>query len=327
MKTDFATAENVGLDQIPIIDISALLDGGAVENVAMQIIEAASEIGFFYIKGHCIDRSLMKNAFHASKTFFDLPEADKASIAVNTDQRGWMATGMSRLQGSKTFDLKEVFFWGAEIADDHPDLIEGKALVAKNQWPNEVFPRLRTDLLPYYDAVCAVAQMVLGAIAVGLDRPHDFFDPFYKTPLARGQLVYYPESSISDESEERFGVAPHSDFGILTFLLQDDNSGLQVKHKSGTWIEAPPVANTLVCNIGDLLQRWSNDRLVSTIHRVINRSGNKRYSIPVFYDPSSESIIDPVDFGMAKAQSNYEPIATGEYIMGRNKKSFSQFKK
>ncbi|GAG49576.1 unnamed protein product, partial [marine sediment metagenome] len=92
--------------------------------------------------------------------------------------------------------------------------------------------------------------------------------------------VYYPPSKAGDEAEERFGVAPHTDFGVLTLLLQDNSGGLQVQSKSGEWIEAPPIPGTLVCNIGDLLARWSNNRFASTLHRVVNRSTNARYSIP-----------------------------------------------
>ncbi|CAN0603342.1 unnamed protein product, partial [Ectocarpus sp. 12 AP-2014] len=204
-----------------------------------------------------------------------------------------MATGMSRLQGSATHDLKEVFFWGTDVADDDPDLLAGRPLVAKNQWPDQAFPRLQSELRPYYDAVCGVGAKVLSAIAVALDAPPDFFESRYISPLARGQMVYYPPSTATDEAEQRFGVAPHTDFGVLTLLLQDQSGGLQVRTKSGLWVEAPPIAGTLVCNIGDLLQRWSNDRFSSTVHRVINRTKDARHSIPVFYDPNTKTKIDP----------------------------------
>lgn len=324
--TNFAAAKTLDQSAIPVIDISSFLSDGDIEDVAKQIHEAATHIGFFYIKGHGISDDLISQAFNVAKDFFDLPVEAKETIAVNTSQRGWMATGMSKLQGAKTHDLKEVFFWGTEIAPDHPDLIAQKPLIAENQWPNEAFPRLEAELKPYYNALCNVARKVLSAIAVSLDQDRDFFTSRYQTPLARGQLVYYPQSSQDDEAVERFGVAPHTDFGVLTFLLQDNNGGLQVKHKSGDWIEAPPIPGTLVCNIGDLLERWSNDRFQSTLHRVINRSGNKRYSIPIFFDPNTDTIIDPCDLGIAKKDRKYEPIKAGDYIVGRNRKSFSQFK-
>jgi isopenicillin N synthase-like dioxygenase len=173
--------------------------------------------------------------------------------------------------------------------------------------------------------VCKIGNALLGALAHSLGQSEDFFKGKYQKPLARAQMVFYPASSEKDESEQRFGVAAHTDFGVLTLLLQDENGGLQVRHKSGDWIEAPPIPNTIVCNIGDLLQRWSNDRFVSTLHRVINRSGNKRYSIPVFYDPDTDAIVDPRDLGVSEADAKYPPVKAGEHIAGRNRKNFSQY--
>ena len=233
---------------------------------------------------------------------------------------------MSHLAGAKTHDLKEVFFWGTETAADDPDVIAGKPLVAVNQWPNAAFPRLEAELRPYYDAVCDVGRRVMSAVAVSLDQPPDFFASCYEKPLARGQLVYYPPSTAEDEAEQRFGVAPHTDFGVLTLLLQDNSGGLQVQSTSGDWIEAPPIPGTLVCNIGDLLARWSNGRFASTLHRVVNRTKHARYSIPVFFDPHTDTVIDPVDLGVDPAARRYEPVKAGAHIAGRNKSSFAQYK-
>lgn len=230
--TKFADAKRIDQSAISVIDISSLLSDDDVQAVANKIYKAATDTGFFYINGHGISDELIDQAFKVSEDFFALPMDAKETISVNTSQRGWMATGMSKLQGAQTHDLKEVFFWGTEIEPDHPDLIAQKPLIAENQWPNDAFPRLEQELKPYYNALCEVARKVLSAIAVSLDQDAGFFASRYQTPLARGQLVYYPQSSSEDEAEQRFGVAPHTDFGVLTFLLQDDNGGLQVKHKS-----------------------------------------------------------------------------------------------
>ena len=323
---DFATAGTVNPNKIPIIDISRALDGNDLTNVAAQIHAAATDFGFFYISGHGIDQKLIEQAFAVSRDFFSLSKPLKQEVAVTSDQRGWMAQGMSKLQGAKTHDLKEVFFWGRETQEDDPDLQLGKPLVAMNKWPEHTFPRLREDLLSYYEAVCGVASHLMAAIAVSLDQPANFFEAAYAKPLARGQLVYYPSSTTQDEAEERFGVAPHTDFGVLTLLLQDQSGGLQVKLPSGNWIEAPPIEGTLVCNIGDLLARWSNNRFSSTLHRVINRHANARYSIPVFFDPHTDTIVDPVDLGVAGSDSLFEPVTAGGHIASRNKSSFSQFR-
>ncbi|MFK7967091.1 MAG: isopenicillin N synthase family dioxygenase [Burkholderiaceae bacterium] len=323
MTADFAAARTTGAAEIQVINIAALLEGGDTTEIASAIHDAATRVGFFYLSGHGIPQHLMNQAFAVTEDFFALPKVDKASIAVNTNQRGWMAPGMSKMQGAATHDLKEVFFWGTEVAPDHPDLLADKPLVAENQWPDEAFPRLRADLTPYYLAVCDVGRKVLSAIAAGFGASENFFEPHYEFPLARGQLVYYPPSTVGDEAEKRFGVAPHTDFGVLTLLLQDTSGGLQVRTRDGQWIEAPPIPGTLVCNIGDLLQRWSNDRFRSTVHRVINRSGNARYSIPIFLDPNSDAVVDPRDLGADTP--HHLPVVAGKHIAARNRRSFKQY--
>ena len=139
----------------------------------------------------------------------------KKQIAVDTHQKGWMAQGMSQLSGAKTHDLKEVFFWGTDLASDDPDILANKPLMSTNQWPTASFPRLQEELLPYYDALCDVAKTLMSIVAVSLDQSKTFFDACYQKPLARGQLVFYPPSTEIDEAQERYGVAPHTDFGVF----------------------------------------------------------------------------------------------------------------
>ncbi len=306
-------------ETVPVIDLSQ-----DIETVAAGIHAAATEIGFFYVSGHGISQEIIDGAFAASRLFFDMPSDVKETVAIGEDQRGWMGPGMSRMAGSAAADRKEVFFWGREVAANDPDL--GKPIVAPNRWPDATVPCLREGVEPYYRAVCDVGAGILGALAVSLGGPRDAFAPFYTRPLARGQLVHYPPRAPEDEAEGRFGVAPHTDFGVLTLLLQDDSGGLQVQRRDGEWIDAPPLPGTLVCNIGDLLQIWSNDRFVSTVHRVVNKSAGARKSIPVFYDPNTDAVVDPRLFLREGEAARHEPITPGEHIAGRNRKSFSQYR-
>lgn len=320
---DYAATKVVDFEAIPMIDVSGVDTPEGQARIGAEIITAAETVGFFYIKGHGISENLRAQAFAASKVFFDQPIETKAQVAVDQNQRGWMAQGMTNLEGSKTHDAKEVFFWGWDVDADDLDLIAGVPMVAQNQWP----AALRAELLPYYLAVTTMGRKVMAAIAVGLGLPADFFAKGYEAPLARGQLVYYPKMADGDVQAQRFGAAAHSDFGALTILTQDNNGGLQVQNKAGDWIAAPPVDGTFVCNIGDLLERWTNTRLVSTKHRVLNTSGRSRYSIPIFFDPNAQTVIDPRDVIGADEVALYEPITAGDHIMGRNKKNFSQYSK
>jgi len=323
--SNFATAKTTDFNEIPVVDVSKIDTDEGFAQIAEQLVQKAKDIGFFYLTGHNIAPEIIEAAFAASVRFFELPTDQKATVGVDTNQRGWMGQGMAKLEGSKTHDAKEVFFWGWDVAVDDPDVLAGVPLVSPNQWPDDAAPFLRRDLLPYYQAVISLSRKVLAALACGLGKPRDFFEEAYSKPLGRGQLVYYPPMNPNDEQEQRFGAAAHTDFGVLTMLLQDMQGGLQVQNQSGDWIEAPPIENSFVCNIGDLLERWTNGKFVSTKHRVINRNKSARYSIPIFCDPTSQTIIDPSDFGSGEQQ--YEKITAGEHIARRNRSNFSQYKK
>ncbi|MDB2389986.1 isopenicillin N synthase family oxygenase [Alphaproteobacteria bacterium] len=321
----YAKAGLVNFKDIPVIDIGKIDSDQGREKIAKELVHSAETIGFFYISNHGIPPEICAKAFAASRRFFALPDSDKSSIEVNQHQRGWMAQGMANLEGSKTYDAKEVFFWGLDVADDDPDVIAGLPMVHPNQWPDEVAPFLRRDILPYYNAVLDLSRKLLAALAIGLGQSANIFQSAYRKPLGRGQLVYYPTLKRDDIDAERFGAATHSDFGVLTILMQDNLGGLQVQNLDGNWIEATPIDGTFVCNIGDLLERWTNGKLISTKHRVLNRSSQNRFSIPIFCDPASDAIIDPRDFDPSADTKTYPPVTAGTYIMSRNQRNFAQY--
>jgi isopenicillin N synthase-like dioxygenase len=154
-----------------------------------------------------------------------------------------------------------------------------------------------------------------------------FFAPHYAKPLQRTQIIYYPPQDPAAD-EQQFGVAPHTDYGCITLLWQDDNGGLQVRERaSRSWIEAPPIPGTFVINVGDLLARWTDDRFSSTPHRVINRSGRERFSIATFYDPDFAALVDPRALGATGEACRYAPVRAGEHILRRFDESFGYRKK
>ena len=324
---DYARARTVAESDIPVVDLSDIGSPKGRVEIARALVKAASDIGFFYVAGHGVGAELCDDAMAVSRRFFEMPEPVKAGISVDRHQRGWMAQGLANLEGAATHDAKEVFFWGRDVGPDDEQVRAGLPLVHPNQWPQADAPFLRAGIIPYYEAVMALGKRILECLAIGLDADPAVFTRSYDRPLGRGQLVYYPAIGEADIRAERFGAAAHTDFGVLTILQQDNLGGLQVLKRSGEWIEALPIPGTFVCNIGDLLERWTNGRLVSTRHRVLNRSGKSRFSIPVFCDPASDAIIDPRDFDPAADIEAQPPIAAGEYIMGKNRRNFSHYDK
>ena len=295
------------------------LDGADLPAVAAQIRAACTGPGFFYLRGHGVEPAIIEAAVDAARRFFHLPPEVKARTRANLLHRGWHAAGGAVMEGATKPDLKEFYSIGLDLASNHPAVLAGEKLRGPNQWPAEV-PELRPAMEAYYAAMMATGQRLLRAVALGLDLPESFFAPHYRLPLQRTQAIFYPPQPPDDA--EGFGVAPHTDFGCITLLWQDDSGGLEVRERStGEWIPAPPLPGTLVVNVGDLLGRWSNDRFASTPHRVVNRSGHERMSIATFHDPDFAAVIDPHALGAKEPR--YEPTTAGAHILGRFAQAFA----
>ncbi|MEM7428404.1 MAG: 2-oxoglutarate and iron-dependent oxygenase domain-containing protein [Pseudomonadota bacterium] len=309
--------------ELPVIDISRLEGGGndALRRTADEILAACDVSGFFYLGGHGIPGAAIADIRAVAKTFFSQSDESKRAIAINQHNRGYLGPGEARMKGAKKTDLKEVFFWGPDLAEDDPDVLAGVPLCGPNLWPSAP-AGFRTRVLAYAQAVQRAGDRVLQAFALSLGADRNFFVSRYDRPMLRGQLIHYPPLP-GDAAPDQFGVAPHSDFGCITLLLQE-TPGLEVFARNGEWIKAPPRPGTLVVNIGDLLERWSNHRLPSTRHRVRNETSAGRYSVAMFYDPSPRAVVDPRDLGAADCE-DYPPVEAAEYILGRNKGSFAHY--
>jgi isopenicillin N synthase-like dioxygenase len=308
----------VSAPAIPVISLAPLLAGGGegVRSVAAAIRKAATEVGFFYIADHGIPAGLIAETHGMARRFFALPLAEKRRIEINHRHRGFLKMGEATMHGAKRPDLKESFIFGLDLPEDDPDVRAGKELMGPNLWP-PALPEMKRVLDAYYGAVVGCGETLLRALAVALDKPEDFFLASFRKPLARGSIIYYPPQPPALGGEQ-FGVSPHSDYGCLTLLWQDDNGGLQVRDKQGGWIDAPPIPGTFVINIGDLLARWTNDLFASTPHRVINRSGRERYSIALFYDPHFDTPIEVLDTCCREGEAPlYAPTTCGAYILER----------
>lgn len=313
---------------LPVIDFGPVRarDARGIGVAAQQLYSACTSVGFFYIANHGVADSAIEAAVETSKRFFALPPEKKREVAVNERHRGFNALGDATMYGAKKPDYKEFFTIGLELSEDDPSVLAGEPLRGPNNWP-AFMPELRHALYTYYEAVGACGADLLRVVAAALGIDETFFAERYAKPLQRTQVIYYPPQ-VSDLGSNQFGVAPHTDYGCITLLWQDNNGGLQVlDRRSKTWIDAPPIPDTFVINVGDLLARWSNDRFTSTPHRVINRSGRERYSIATFYDPDFGTKVDPRDLGLREGESCYEPVLAGEHILARFNQSFGYRKK
>lgn len=283
---------------LPIIDIGPLVTGrGAVSAVAAEIGQACREVGFFYIVGHGVAPVLQARLESLSRQFFALDEAEKMTIRMARGGRAWRGyfpVGDELTSGRP--DLKEGLYFGAELGPEDPRVQAGLPLHGANLFP-EALPELRPVVLGYLDALTRLGHTLVRGLALSLGLgPTYFADRYTADPLVLFRIFHYPPAPVAESSEApAWGVGEHTDYGLLTILKQDAVGGLQVQSR-GSWIDAPPVPNSFVCNLGDMLDRMTGGRYRSTPHRVRNASGRGRLSFPFFFDPGFDARIESIPF-------------------------------
>lgn len=281
-------SKEISFSEIPIIDVSPLIDGSAPQQVAEQIRHVCENVGFMYIRNHGVEQELIERMYALSKQFFDLPRTAKDRLnVVNSGPtlRGYIPFYAENVDPDNTRDFKECFDFGA-----HSD--EVSPFFGPNQMPNEL-PEFQSCCETYHRAMMKLARKLIEGIALSLDLPADYFEQLQRKPITIQRLLHYPPQT-GPVSQEEIGIGAHTDYGFLTILSQDDIGGLQVLNRQNQWISAPPVEGTFIVNIGDLVQTFSNDRYLSTTHRVINTQVAERYSIPFFIDLDFDATVAPV---------------------------------
>jgi isopenicillin N synthase-like dioxygenase len=300
-------SRQLDFDEIPVIDIGQLLDGDNTGEVVRAIDSACTDVGFFYIVGHGFDMRLAAHLLTAAGEFFNMPESVKLNLGLDPSMRGYLPL-YYRSQISDTFSgtsHQEGFWIGADFDNNirHP-------LEQANRWPKHP-ASLRASMTDYLDAVEKIAALLGQSFADALGQSADFYASRFARPTSRLKLNHYPPQQ-NPQRVDNIGVIPHSDSGAFTILWQDANGGLEVRSKSGEWVGAPPLADSFVVNIGDILQYWSNGRYSSTQHRVINRHGVDRYSIPYFVNPGADVMIAALD-----GSAGFTPFNYGDYQMNK----------
>jgi isopenicillin N synthase-like dioxygenase len=325
---------------LPVIDVAPLLEGArgpaasgaACSRVAGQIQAACRERGFFYVSGHDVPAGLLGRLEAASAEFFRLPLQDKLEIAMERGGRAWRGyfpVGAELTSGQP--DLKEGLYFGAELSADDPRVQAGVPLHGSNLFPRQV-PELRPLVLSYLDALTRLGQAVLRGVALSLGLDAGYFAA---TCTADPTILFRVFSYPPPRQADGWGVGEHTDYGLLTLLAQDSNGGLQVAAPEG-WIDAPPVAGTFVCNIGDMLERLTGGWYRSTPHRVRNLSGRSRLSFPFFLDPGFTAEVPPLPEQAAAGDDGRRRWdgqdlrafggSYGDYLLGKVSKVFPQLR-
>lgn len=347
-------------DALAVIDVSALVTQGAGDAkkpddvngpngpngfddsragarlaAARAIGAACRSHGFFYVVGHGVDTALQSRLEDMSRTFFALPAAEKKKIEMARGGRAWRGyfpVGEELTSGQR--DQKEGLYLGEELPTDHPLVRAGTPLHGPNLFPDAI-PEMRPIVLRYLAAMTHLAHRLAEGIALSLGLEASYFAHRYTgDPLVLFRIFNYPDTAGTAAEANAWGVGEHTDYGFLTILKQDDSGGLQVKSQ-GRWLEAPPLPNAFVCNIGDMLDRITGGLYLSTPHRVRNVSGRGRLSFPFFFDPNLSSRVEMIA-GLEGLRSSAAPRPSrwdaadvhafqgtyGDYIRGKVSKVF-----
>ena len=189
-------------------------------------------------------------------------------------------------------------------------------LAGPNQWPS--LPGFREAVTAYEEALRVLARRLLGIFESALGVEGGTLDSSFDRPTTFLRLLHYPPQDPA-APEDEFGSNPHTDYGFLTILAQDENGGLQVRAPDGhTWLDAPPRPGAFVLNVGDIGARWSNGVLRSTPHRVVNRTARDRYSIPYFFDPAADAVVSPLPGCVPAGESpRFDDLVYGEYLLSK----------
>ena len=320
---------------IPIIDVNALIRGTEDRNeVAVRIGQACRDSGFFYVVGHGVDEWLQRRLEEVSQQFFAQDLATKLEIAMSRGGRAWRGyfpVGAELTSGK--LDLKEGIYFGAELEEAHPLVKAGTPMHGRNLFPSNI-PQFREIVLAYMAAITRLGHFLVAGIALSLGLPETYFaDRYTSDPLVLFRIFNYPPPSANSQTESSLGVGEHTDYGLLTILKQDMSGGLEVETKS-QWVAAPPRANSFVCNIGDMLDRMTGGRYLSTPHRVRNLTGQNRLSFPFFFDPNFHAAVRPITMDSIvndnrEARWDHASVhefrgTYGEYLLGKVARVFPE---
>lgn len=300
-------------ENIPVLDVGALShpNGLGLNALVDAFGKAYGEVGFAYIVNHGIDPDLRRAVFAASKAFHDLPLASKMDVELDANHRGYIAINTSTDVNSSLADVSKPNQSASFMAMREDAVADPLVyLSGPNQWPE--LDGFRATCDAYVAALIKLASGLMRVACRSVGANPDVTMTSFDPPTTWLRLLHYPPSAPR-APDDLYGSAPHCDFGCLTILAQDDVGGLEVQTPAGNWVAAPYMEDAFVVNVGDMLHRMSNGKLRSTPHRVINRSGRERLSVPFFYDPHVSADLRPLEGTGAPV---FAPVNFGDFLRG-----------
>ena len=290
------TVRKLDFSEVPVIDLGPARLGGAAERqfVAQQIGDACGRVGFFYISNHGIAEADVAAIFEASRQFHELPREAKMEVCVaNNDHFQGYLPGMTRSNDKRVAQtMQEAFQIRRPLTSDDPDLLAGTPLHGPIPWPSAM-PDLQPRMMAFFEKVDALGGTLLDLFEISLGLQTGALKRYFAKDMNCLRLLHYPPQPPDGPGDIR-GTRDHTDTNAFTILAQDINGGLEVLNKDREWVAVPPIPGTFVVNVGEILKVWTDGMFSSTVHRVINRSGHERYSIPFFMYPTYHETIYPL---------------------------------
>ncbi len=305
-------------EEIPVLDLGPFLAGeaGAAERLAEELRYAQENIGFYFVKNHGVPMDLIHRGYAELERFFALPDEEKLALRATATRPGYVPPKStvyvtSPVAKNTKADLNEVLRYVNERPDDHPGRIAGRRFHGPNPWP-ENLPGFKETIKECHHALASLGRRLLPIYALALDKPADFFEPFFDDPLWTTRNSHYP---VMEAEEGQYGISPHQDHGFMTLLPLSDVPGLEIRTRAGNWINADHMGeDAIIVNTGEFLNRWTNGRFLASPHRV-NPPKIDRYSMALFFNPSPDTIADPLDTCVSPDNpAKFEPISIYDYM-------------
>jgi isopenicillin N synthase-like dioxygenase len=317
------------MSQVPVIDFTPYRSGKDKASVARAVNKACEDIGFLVIAGHGVPEGLIADMERVSHAFFDLPLQDKMAVAQPAPDvlRGYIAVAaesLSRSMGIKAAgDLNESLMIGRPDVPEEAYFRNQEAgrHFAPNLWPDAPAD-LRRIWSDYYREMERLAADIMRVFALALDAPENYFDDKIDNHISRVRVRCYPPVPAGAAPDQSRAGA-HTDYGSLTILKpQAGAGGLQVCGKDGVWSDVPDIPGSFIINIGDLMARWTNDRWVSTLHRVVVPETDaarerRRLSVVFFHNPNYDALIECIPSCSPDGSAKYDVTPAGEYLKGK----------